>query len=111
MTFFICFYILLGFLVLEIEYYIFYSNSDNKPTEVIKELLELDKKTREQNKKHLESIEKSFPEIFNKNRTGGNKETAKKESVEQGQISKQDSSNVVNDGSEPTPLTDLDGGD
>ena len=34
-----------------------------------------------------------------------------KESLDKEKISKQDSSNVVNDASEPTPLTDLDGGD
>lgn len=109
MTFFVCFNLLLRFLVIEIEYYILYSDSNNKFEKAKKALAELDQKSLDQNKIHKESIEKSL-EILNKQPTG-NKEAAKKESAEQGQISKQDSSNVVNDGSEPTPLTDLDGGD
>nr|YP_010743642.1 hypothetical protein QAZ32_mgp51 [Diaporthe sojae]WET30388.1 hypothetical protein [Diaporthe sojae] len=108
MTFFVCFYILLGFLVLEIEDYILYSDSEGKFAEAIKELIELDKKVREQNKKYKKWLDEESS--LNKKPTD-NKETAKKESIEQGQKSKQDSSNVVDDGSEPTPLTDLDGGD
>lgn len=109
MTFFVCFNLLLGFLVIEIEYYILYSDSNDKWEETRKSLAELDKTVSKQTKKDLESIEKTF-EMWNKQSTA-NKEAAKKESGEQGQTSKQDSSNVVNDGSEPTPLTDLDGGD
>ena len=52
MTFFVCFNLLLRFLVIEIEYYILYSNSNNEIEKVKKALAELDQKILDQNKKN-----------------------------------------------------------
>lgn len=103
MTFFVCFNLLLGFLILEIEYYILYSDSDSKLAEAIQNLRELEEKLSKQTKERLEQIKNSKSSADKK--ANEDFEAEKKERV------KQDSGNVVNVGSEPTPLTDLDGGD
>lgn len=104
MTFFVCFNLLLGFLILEIEYYILYSGTNNKGAEAIKNVAELGEKLAKQNKERLEQLKNS--ELPADKKAVENYEAERKKL-----LAKQDSSNVVNDGSEPTPLTDLDGGD
>lgn len=118
MTFFVCFYLLLGFLIIEIEYYILYSDSDSKRAEAIKNVAELGEKLAKQHKEQLEQVKKS--ELPTDKKAVEDYEAEKKEFPDFDErmvnsrkklLAKQDSSNVVNDGSEPTPLTDLDGGD
>lgn len=118
MTFFVCFNLLLRFLILEIEYYILYSDSDSKRAEAIKNVSELGDKLAKQNKAQLELQKNS--ELAADKKAFKDHEAEKTEfpDFEERRANrwakeriKQDSGNVVNDGSEPTPLTDLDGGD
>lgn len=140
MTFFVCFNLLLRFLVIEIEYYILYSDSNNDLDKIKKDLAELGQQLSEQNKKRKESIDKWFedqgikprplseilkekmqhsgelsekrPQEVAEGSENKRRETEAKDSLNKVDKNiKQDSSDVVNDGAEPTPLTDLDGGD
>jgi len=118
MTFFVCFSLLLGFLILEIEYYILYS--DSKFKDAMKNVAELGEKLSKQTKENLDKL-KNSDGVLDKKVVKDN-EAEKKEFPDfeertanrwkkSSEGPKQDSSNVVDDGSEPTPLTDLDGGD
>ena len=109
MTFFVCICLLLGFLI-KYSFIVYVKDSGNKDADNASEkksgeayakertapqhLLDLEEKhnkEHEEQKKHLERWKENL------------------ESLDKEKRSKQDSSNVVNDGSEPTPLTDLDG--
>ena len=111
MTFFVCIYLLLGFLIKD-SFIIYVKDSGNKEVDnshqgssnepnankssAPQHILDLEALLNKQNKEALERL---------------NKDKEARERLNKDKESKQDSSNVVNDGSEPTPLTDLDGGD
>lgn len=99
MTFFVCFNLLLGFLI-KGHFFVYVNDTNNKDNSskpgAPQHILDLEKLLNEQHKQRKADLESW-------------KQT--QESLDKEKKSKQDSSNVVNDGSEPTPLTDLDGGD
>ena len=108
MTFFVCFYLLLGFLIIHsIIVYVKGSSSDKDAGNSNKESDNFNKgSSNEANAskssapQHILDLEAYLDKMQKENRRKLNEKP-----------SKQDSSDVVNDGSEPTPLTDLDGGD
>ena len=108
MTFFVCFYLLLGFLIIySIIVYVKGSSSDQDAGNSNKESDNFNKGlSNEANAsnssapQHILDLEAYLDKMQKENRRKLNEKP-----------SRQDSSDVVNDGSEPTPLTDLDGGD
>lgn len=111
MTFFVCFNLLLGFLI-KFSFVVYVKDSDNKHVDNSNQEKPSGHNASEQKApQHILDLEAELDKRHKKNKELLKKWHESQESLDKEKRSKQDSSNVVNDGSEPTPLTDLDGGD
>lgn len=113
MTFFVCFSLLLGFLILIKDSFIVYVNgSSNKDIDNTSQKKPGESSANEQKApQHILDLEEKLDKQHKKDKEKLKEWQQYQESLDKEKRSKQDSSNVVNDASEPTPLTDLDGGD
>ena len=108
MTFFVCFYLLLGFLIIHsIIVYVKGSSSDKDAGNSNKESDNFNKGSSNEPNANKSSAPQHILELQEYLDTMQREQRRKLNE----KPSRQDSSDVVNDGSEPTPLTDLDGGD
>ena len=121
MTFFVCFNLLLGFLIkyfFIVGDYVYvavkgFSNSGGDDSAGNSS----QKKSSESNAnqqtapQHILDLEEEHDRIHKQRKEDLANWKLNQELLNKEKKSKQDSSDVVNDGSEPTPLTDLDGGD
>lgn len=100
MTFFVCFYLLLGFLIKH-SFIVYVNGSSNNDVD----------NTNQGSSNEPNANKSKAPQFLLELEAQLNKQLKEDIRKANKKPSKQDSSDVVNDGSEPTPLTDLDGGD
>lgn len=111
MTFFVCFSLLLGFLN-KYSFIVYVNGSSNKDVDNSSLQKPSGSNANEQKApQHILDLAEKLDKQHKKNKEDLKKWQEYQESLDKEKRSKQDSSNVVNDASEPTPLTDLDGGE
>jgi len=115
MTFFVCFNLLLGFLIK--YFFIVYvkGSINNDGSEAAGNSSQ--KRSSESNAnqqtapQHILDLQEEHDRMHKQRKEDLANWKSNQELLDKEKKSKQDSSDIVNDGSEPTPLTDLDGGD